>query len=31
VLLAANEYHGIENTQGQADTQAALVNAYCAL
>lgn len=31
VLLAANEFHGNESTQGQTDTQTALVNAYCAL
>jgi D-alanyl-D-alanine carboxypeptidase len=31
VLMAANEFHGIEGTKGQNDTQAALVNAYCAL
>ena len=31
VLLAANEFHGSEATQGQTDTQTALANAYCAL
>lgn len=31
VLMTGNEFHGDENTTGQTDMFAALVNAYCAL